>query len=336
MWEGRAQGVRRDVTALVTGLAGAGMDVAELHAAAIALVDRVVPCELTCWASMDPDSGAISSMTSGANRIPQQYEPVLASCEYTPGEPHTFAALAQRGDTVARLEDKRSTRLNEVWRPLGLSHELRAMFRADDTCWGAAGMVRTGDFSERELEFMASVAPALGAATRVAARTASRRTGAPAIVVVTKDGTIRASTASATQWREELEEVAPGRFAVMLRAAASGARAGTFKARVRDAHGGWILLEASELVSDDASDAYSEAAVTISRATGAELTGLLLKAYGVTAREQDICHEVLAGQSTAEIAARLAISPYTVQDHLKSLFTKFAVRSRAELVAKLS
>lgn len=328
MWEGRALGVRRDVTAL----ASTGLDVAELHAAAIALVDRVVPCELTCWASMDPDSGAISSMTSGANRIPQQYEPVLASCEYTPGEPHTFATLAQRGDTVARLEDKRSTRLNEVWRPLGLSHELRALFRADDTCWGAAGMVRTNDFSEREMEFMASVAPALGAATRVAARTVARRTGAPAIVVVARDGTIRASTASAARWRDELEDVAPGRFAVMLRAAAAGARAGTFKARLRDAHGGWILLEASELVSDD----EFEAAVTISRASGAELMGLLLKAYGVTAREQDICHEVLAGQSTAEIAARLTISPYTVQDHLKSVFTKFGVRSRAELVAKLT
>jgi DNA-binding CsgD family transcriptional regulator len=334
MWEGRALSVRRDVTAL----ASTGLDVAELHAAAIALVDRVVPCELTCWASMDPDSGAISSMTSGANRIPQQYEPVLASCEYTPGEPHTFAALAQRGDTVAKLEDKRSTRLNEVWRPLGLSHEVRALFWADDTCWGAAGIVRTSDFSERELEFLASVAPVIGAATRVAARTGSktRRTGEPAIVVVAKDGTIRASTAAAAQWRDELEEVAPGRFAVMLRAAAAGARSGTFKARVRDAHGGWILLEASELVSDEAGDAHGEAAVTISRATGPELIGLLLKAYGVTAREQDICHEVLAGQSTAEIAARLTISPYTVQDHLKSLFAKFDVRSRAELVAKLS
>lgn len=328
MWEGRAQGVRRDVTALAT----TGLDVAQLHAAAIALVDRVVPCELTCWASMDPDSTAISSMTSGANRIPQQYEPLLAGCEYTPGEPHTFAALASRGDTVAKLEDKRSTRLNEVWRPLGLEHELRAMFRADGTCWGAAGMVRTSDFTERELEFMASVAPALGAATRVAARTAARRAGTPAIVVVSQDGTPSAETSTTDFWREELEEVAKGRFAVMLRAAAAGARAGIFKARMRDAHGGWILLEASELVNDN----EFQAAVTISRAAGAELTGLLLKAYGVTPREQDICHQVLAGQSTTDIAAALGISPYTVQDHLKSVFAKFGVRSRAELVAKLS
>jgi DNA-binding CsgD family transcriptional regulator len=328
MWEGRALCVRREVTALV----GAGLDVAQLHAAAIALVDRVVPCDLTCWASMDPDSGVFSTMTSGVNRIPPQYEPMLATCEYTPGEPHTFASLAQRGVTVARLEDKRCTRLNEVWRPLGLSHELRSLFRADGTCWGAAGMVRTTEFSERELEFMASVAPALGAATRVAARTSARGTGSPAIVVVAGDGTIRASTASAAQWRDELEDVAPGRFAVMLRAAAAGARSGTFKARIRDARGGWILLEASELVSDDA----VEVAVTVSRASGADLLGLLIKAHGVTSREEDVCHEVLAGQPTSAIAARLDISPYTVQDHLKSLFAKFGVRSRAELVAKLS
>lgn len=333
MWEGRAQGVRRDVTALV----GAGLDVAELHAAAIALVERVVPCELTCWVSMDPDSGVISSMTSGANRVPARYEPLLAACEYTPGEPHTFAALARRGDTVARLEDKRSTRLNEVWRPLGLSHEMRSVFRAGDTCWGAAGMVRTSGFTEREAEFMASVSPAIAAATRAATRittAACPAAAAPAVVVVTRDGAIRAETAAAAPWRDELEEIAPGRFAVMLRAAAAGARSGPFQARIRDARGGWVLLRASDLFSDRTGE--EQAAVTLCRASGAELTGLLLKAYGVTGRERDVCHEVLAGQPTARIAARLAISPYTVQDHLKSLFAKFGVRSRAELVAKLS
>lgn len=328
MWEGRALGVRRDVTALAT----AGLDVVQLHEAAIALVDRVVPCDLTCWASMDPGSGVFATMTSGVNRIPQQYEPVLATCEYTPGEPHTFASLARRGDTVARLEDKRATRFNEVWRPLGLRHELRSLFRAGAICWGGAGMVRTGEFSEREVEFMTSVAPALGAATRLASRAAVHGTGAPAIVVVTRDGTVRASTASAARWRDELEDIAPGRFAVMLRAVAAGARTGTFRARVRDARGGWILFEASELVGGD----DGEAAVTISRASAADLLELLLEAHGTSSREQDVCHEVLAGRPTSGIAARLEISPYTVQDHLKSLFAKFGVRSRAELVAKLS
>jgi DNA-binding CsgD family transcriptional regulator len=336
MWEGRASGVRRDIAAL----ASAGLGLAELHAAAIELVDRVVPTELTCWASLDPDTASISSMTSGVNRIPARYEPLLATYEYEADQPHSFAELAVRSDAVARLSDLprrdlvRSGRFNEVWRPLGLNHELRAMFRVDGVSWGAAGLVRRGEFSDREVEFVATVAPALGAATRVAARSGGPGSrGAPAIVVVGPDGSERAATSGAEGWRAELDEIAPGRFAVLLRAVVVGARtasSGTFRSRVRDASGGWILLQASRLLSSD-----DETVVTIERATGAELLGLLLAAYGMTARERDVCHQVIAGRSTSDIAAVLAISAHTVQDHLKSIFTKVDVRSRGELVATL-
>ncbi|WP_436497357.1 helix-turn-helix transcriptional regulator [Actinokineospora sp. HUAS TT18] len=338
MWEGLALSARRDIAAL----AKSGLGVAELHAAAIELVDRVVPTELTCWASMDPDTTVISSMTSGSARIPQQYEPLLAGYEYDGAEPHTFAELAQRPVPVARLSDleretiERSGRVNEVWRPLGLGHELRAVFRVDGTSWGAAGMVRRGDFSDREVEFVTSVAPALATATRLAFRSgASRPRGAPAIVVVTLSGEPRAATAAVDAWRAELDEVAPGRFGVMLRAVVVGARAsasGTFRARVRDAAGGWILLQADRLIAGEDAD---ETVVTIERAAGAELMGLLFAAYGLTTREREVCHEVIGGRSTSDIANRLAISAHTVQDHLKSVFGKVDVRSRGELVAKL-
>ena len=96
------------------------------------------------------------------------------------------------------------------------------MFRVDGTSWGAAGLVRRGEFSDREVEFLTSVAPAL-AATRVAAR--ARGTGEraePAIVVVGPDGGHRAATAVAAAWHAELDEIAPGRFAVLLCAVVTG------------------------------------------------------------------------------------------------------------------
>lgn len=62
---------------------------------------------------------------------------------------------------------------------------------------------------------------------------------------------------------------------------------------------------------------------------------LLLRAYGLTPREQQVTQLVLRGATTAQIAARLAISRHTVADHLKVTFDKTGARTRGELSATL-
>ncbi len=339
MWDDRALRVRREVA----GLAAAGLGVTELHARAIALVGRYVGTELACWAAIDPETLVISTMVSGDNRIPRQYEPRLAEAEYSVGEPNTFARLAISGRTTARLSElppssrRLSARMRDVWQPLGLDREVRVLFTADGVCWGGAGLVRAGDdFTDRETEFLAAVAPAVGAATRLAVRAEAARSQAvaPPAIVVVSDGRVRASTPAARQWQDRLDEIAPGRFALMMNLMAVGARAsatGEFRGRLRDARGGWAALTASPLLGGD----DEEIAVTLEPAVGDHLVGLLLRAYGLTSRERDVCREVLGGRSTAAIADRLFISAHTVQDHLKSVFAKVGVRSRGELVARL-
>ena len=94
---------------------------------------------------------------------------------------------------------------------------------------------------------------------------------------------------------------------------------------------GWITLHAS-LPEGSRSE---RVAIVIERAAGPQATALRLETYGVTPREREVATLLAKGCSNAEVAAALVVSPYTVQDHIKSLFEKTGVSSRRELVARV-
>ncbi|MFP5282650.1 MAG: helix-turn-helix transcriptional regulator, partial [Actinomycetes bacterium] len=70
MWDERASRARRQIAAL----APLGLGVTDLHTAAMPILDRTVGCELTCWATIDPETLVISTMVSGKNRVTAEYE----------------------------------------------------------------------------------------------------------------------------------------------------------------------------------------------------------------------------------------------------------------------
>ena len=93
---------------------------------------------------------------------------------------------------------------------------------------------------------------------------------------------------------------------------------------------GWLLVHASHLSQTDGA-----IAVVIEPASPAIVAPLVLTAWALSPREQDIAMLVLRGASTRDIAAALCLSSYTVKDHLKSIFDKSGVRSRRDLVARV-
>ncbi|MDQ3936187.1 MAG: helix-turn-helix transcriptional regulator [Actinomycetota bacterium] len=56
-------------------------------------------------------------------------------------------------------------------------------------------------------------------------------------------------------------------------------------------------------------------------------------AAGVTPREAEVLALLAEGRSTKEIAARLYLSPKTVERHIANLAAKVGVEGRSELVA---
>jgi len=57
--------------------------------------------------------------------------------------------------------------------------------------------------------------------------------------------------------------------------------------------------------------------------------------FGITNREEDILKILVQGHSQKVMARILGISPYTVNDHLKSIYKKLGVNSRSELHCKI-
>ncbi len=53
-------------------------------------------------------------------------------------------------------------------------------------------------------------------------------------------------------------------------------------------------------------------------------------ALGISARELEVLHEIVAGRSNKEIAARLHIAPSTVKTHVARLYEKLGAKRRTD------
>ena len=231
--------------------------------------------------------------------------------------------------------------------PHGFAHgdELRAVFIDGDAVWGCVALHRRhGEFTSSEAQLVADLGAIIGEGIHRAVLLTALMTGPgadlPGLILVRADGSIESITPAAAGLLAEIVDSTGGAAGLPLVVASIVAKvrgtAPTEKgegatARLPRKAGGWHLLYASLL--DGRPD--GRVGVIMYPEKVAELPPVVAAAHDLTPREREVTSLVLQGSSTHEISARLHVSPYTVQDHLKKVFAKVGVRSRRELVAQI-
>lgn len=346
--------MRRDVVRKSRGkivrLAGDGLDWVTFATRATEVLSDVVPFDADCWHPVDP---ATQLFTGSLTRNVACSGSWLAQYEYAEQDVNKWSFLARSGYRAGSLNQATNGNLSLSARYRssgGFADELRGSFVVDGTYWGAAGFIRAqGErpFEDDEIRFLASLSSPIAEAFRSALLLSSALTGsgsddAPGLVVFDDRGGLESISPAAERWIEELEEVpAPSsphesRLVQLVAARARwvGGRdepAAGARSRVHTRTGRWLLLHGTRV----SGGGEGRTAVIIEPAPSHEIAPLVLEAYGLSERERELAGMCLRGLSTKEIARALSISPYTVQDHLKTIFEKTGARSRAELVGRI-
>ncbi|MGY1810727.1 response regulator transcription factor [Blastococcus sp. SYSU D00669] len=341
------------VRAQVDGLAVGGLDVPTFSASALDALARAVPFSAACFATADPATGLVTSTVKSA--LDDHHDEEWAHFEYVVPDPTAFLDVSRRPGRVVGLRSETDGRTelsprftDFIQRYWDFGDEMRAALTVDGRTWGFIALFResgTG-FSPLEQEFLSSISPSLATGLRggllAAAAGPARAVDGPAVLVVDAQGEIASASIGAAAQVAELGGGPLGEAQLPLallslvgaaRRVVADGRPGTPRVRLRTRSGTWVVAHASPLLSRDGSG--TDVVVTIEEARPPEIVPIVVAAFGLTPREQDVVQLVLQGVDTSAIAAALHLSAYTVQDHLKSIFAKVGVRSRRELTAKV-
>jgi DNA-binding CsgD family transcriptional regulator len=334
-------------------LAGQGLDLVSFWRASTEVLAGAVPHYWApCWFTLDPASLLVTShFDEGIPELPPQW----LIHEYYQDDVNKLADVArsQRGISTLHEATGGDPSSSPRWHAnmtLGGDQELIAALRTPSgEVWGALGLYREPgqrQFDDADLAFVQAVAPSLAEGARrallVGEAVDPEGPDAPGLVVLSDDGEVESATPGVERWLAALSDgdwdagkLPSAVLAVAgqaLRTAEHPDEPGRVAvSRVLSRSGTWVVLHGASLVSG----AARRVAVIVEPAHPARIAPLLMSAYGLTEREQQVTRLVLQGNSTTEIALRLMVSAHTVQQHLKSIFDKTGVRSRRDLVGKV-
>ncbi len=337
----------RDLRAILSTIAALApvRSLAEFPAAALAAVERLVPCDHSGYNEIDVERrrarGVVSLpevMFPGVERLFAEHaheNPLLAHMQRT-GE----MAPVKFSDFISQRQLHQLPIYHLVYRRLETEHQVALELTASPVVGIVANRSRL-DFSERDRAVLEALRPHLHRAYVTAAVVArlgmAVDAGGRGAVVVSYDGVVQAMTAGASR-----------RLAAFFPAAGRSGEA------LPDDVTSWLRRrQAFRAAEDDLPPPLDPlvvqregARLRISYVPGAGVAepDLLLleeqqedpaRRYGLSAREAEVLEQMGLGLTDAEAAEALGISARTVQAHLQRIYRKLGVSNRTAAVARM-
>ncbi len=333
-------------------LVAAGHDDETFRQRADIIVRPALDIDVAAWSTIDPATCLLTSCHVVGLPYDPLRERLLFRYEYeSKGEVGArYTELAGAAVPAAALSittggnPRTSLRYRELLEPLKVVDELRVAFVAGGLPWGTLTAYRYEGkplFTEKDVQVAATAAPTLAVGLRrgLLHRACADPLGAtaladpPGMLIVDGGGAIVATTAAAERWLDAIGDSGrlPAVISALAAATRSGATATELETVVAGHDGRCVAVHASR--PKGAGEDY--VALILERPRPALLAEHLAVVHGLTKRERDVTGLILQGLSNKEVAASLGASPFTVNDHLKSIFAKFDVSSRGQLAARL-
>jgi DNA-binding NarL/FixJ family response regulator len=335
----------------IARICGTHDDARALRLAVLDEIRRSVGFDAYAWLLTDPETEVGGAPLADVPCLPEL--PRLIRLKYLTGVNRWTrldvpVALLSAGTGEQR---ERSLMWRELLHRYDVDDVASLVFRDRFGCWGFLDLWRSdsGDgFTGADSEFLTRIAkPVTDALRRCQARTfdfattVPTRTG-PAVLVLSPELEVRAQTPETEEYLRVLvppdadrRPIPAGAYnvAAQLLAVESGVDDHPPSARMHLTGGVWLTLRAAR-IGEMAPTDERHIAVSIESTSPAERMALFVRAFGLSSRETALLTHLVTGIDTRGLAQRMFLSEHTVQDHLKSIFTKTGARNRRTLLAR--
>jgi DNA-binding CsgD family transcriptional regulator len=336
----------------IVGIGDSIRDARTLRLEVLTEIRRAVPFDAYAWLLTDPETSVGSAPLADVPCLPEL--PTLILLKYLT-DVNRWTRLA---GPVALLVEATGGDLGRslVWRELlnryGVTDIASSVFTDQFGCWGFLDLWRSGSanrFNAAEKDFLADLAAPVTTALRrcqaetfIAPRSAGWHQRGPVLLVLSPDLEVMAQTPETQTYLRVLvppdEDRSPipanaYNVAAQLLAVEAGVDSNPAAARVHLSGGRWLTLRAARM--DDTRPVHERnIAVSLEDSSPSERASLFARAYGLSLREAELLGHLVTGHDTREVAGLMFLSQHTVQDHLKSIFSKTSVRNRRTLLAR--